>query len=288
MNADPSAPAPAPELDVPSWVPEPVAHYARTEYAAEVSEALRELGGVRAYAEKLREWGAVEDKARCDAEIVREDLAEIVEHYRALVSDPQMRGVWRELSRPRNGAFLHPARAPSAADAKERQAAAMVEVFKTAFACQVETAFACQEERAAITTRGKAEQQRRRYLARAEELGRDAFTMLTQPLLFCGKNILHDNRRMELGRKLNAAADAYKEYARGITSAQPSMPERGHDGRAHWVALTIGSKFRDLFGKPMYGLTATIASVVLGREIDRRTVRQWCAHPAVKPQKIVL
>ena len=51
--------------------------------------------------------------------------------------------------------------------------------------------------------------------------------------------------------------------------------ERKHDGRARWVALTIGNTFRTLFGKPMYGLTATITSVVLGREIKLRTVRQW-------------
>ena len=42
-----------------------------------------------------------------------------------------------------------------------------------------------------------------------------------------------------------------------------------------WVALTIGNTFRTLFGSPMYGLTATITSVVLGREIELRTVRQW-------------
>ena len=35
----------------------------------------------------------------------------------------------------------------------------------------------------------------------------------------------------------------------------------------------------------MYGLTATITSVVLGREIEPRTVRQWVGYPAVKPQK---
>ena len=49
--------------------------------------------------------------------------------------------------------------------------------------------------------------------------------------------------------------------------------ERKHDGRGRWVALTIGDKFRALFGKPMYGLTTTITSVVLGREIESRTVR---------------
>jgi hypothetical protein len=250
MKADIPLLTHAPKLDVPAWVSEPVAQHARTEYAAEIRWA---------YVERIRECEpntggdvakhlAEQDEVRAAyAEIVREDLAEIVEDYRPLVSDPQMRGVWRELSRPRNGAFLHPARAPSAADAKERQAAAMVELF--------DTALECQRSHEAITTRGKAEQQRRRYLARAEELERDALTMVSQPLLFCGKDILSDNRRQKLSWKLDDAADAYKEYARAIhTAAQFSMPEREHDGHAHWVALMIGGKFRDLFGSPMYGL----------------------------------
>jgi hypothetical protein len=283
MKADLSAPASAPELDVPSWVPEPVAYSARAKYAWDVHWAYREA---------LREAGDTEDEAECDflaaqdevreayAKIVREDLADIAEKYQPLVSDQRMRVVWRELSRQRNGAFLHPARTPSMANAKERQEAAMVEVFNTALACQ--------EERAATTTRGKAEQQRRRYLARAEELHHDALTMMSQPLLFCRNDILSDNRRHKLWWKLNAAYDAYQEYARAINAARLSMPEREHDGRAHWVALTIGGKFRALFGSPMYGLTATITSLVLGREVSPRTVRQWCApYPAVKPQKIV-
>src|SRR5262249_8839152 len=125
---------------------------------------------------------------------------------------------------------------------------------------------------------------RRRYLARAEELQRDALTMVSQPLLFCREDILSDNRRQKLCWKLKDAADAYKKYARAIHTAALSMPEREHDGRAHWVALTIGDKFRALFGSPMYGLTATITSVVLGRKVAPRTVRQWC-HPARKARK---
>jgi hypothetical protein len=202
----------------------------------------------------------------------------MAEEYRPLVCDPRMRGVWRELSRPqRNGTFLHPARAPLVAKAKERQEAAMVELF--------DTALECQRSREATTTRGKAERQRSRYLSKAEELWRDAMTMSRQTLPFAG--ILTNQRRYELSRRLEDAADAYKEYAQALHTAKFFMPERGHDGRGHHVALTIGNKFCALFGSPMYGLTATITSIVLGREIDPRTVRQWCApHPAAKTQKI--
>jgi hypothetical protein len=60
--------------------------------------------------------------------------------------------------------------------------------------------------------------------------------------------------------------------------------DRKHDGRARGVALTIANKTHELFGRPMYGLTSTITSVVLGREVTRRRIRQWC-NPASKVPK---
>jgi hypothetical protein len=281
MKADvPLAIAAAPHLEVPAWVPEPVAQSARAKYAADVDwayrAALEESGDVSGPDEYLAEV-ARQDKVReAFAAWVRDDLADINDRYLPLVCDQRMRGVWRELSRQHQGAFLHPACPPLGANAKERQEAAMVELF--------DTALACQELRGTTTTRGKADRQRGHYLAKAEELERDALTMSQQPLLFFGKNILTDRRRDELRRRLDDAADAYKEYARALHTAQFCMPEREHDGRARQVALTIGDKFRALFGSPMYGLTATITSVVLGRKVAPGTVRQWC-HPAHKARK---
>src|SRR5262249_15979493 len=66
---------------------------------------------------------------------------------------------------------------------------------------------------------------------------------------------------------------------RGIRPAKDFVLEREHDGTARQLALTISDKFRELFGKPMYGLTATITSVVLGREIESRTARQGGGNP---------
>src|SRR5262249_49742270 len=96
-------------LRIPAWVPEPIARSARESYAADIH-------GV--YARAIETFGPPEDAAECDnlaaldevrvnyAEVVRDDLAEIVRHYRPLVSDPRMRGVWHELSRRHNGGFL--------------------------------------------------------------------------------------------------------------------------------------------------------------------------------------
>jgi hypothetical protein len=207
----------------------------------------------------------------------------------ALVCDPQMRGVWKELSRRRrDGTFLYPARdawwerrmffllpvggAPSAADARERQDKAVVELFDTVLACRL--------LHLATTTRRQAEQQRDHYLAKAHELERDALTMVA-PSLVTG----FVDKRDERWRRLREAAKTYKDYAHETyTAAIRVSLERNHDGRARWVALTIVNKFHELFGLLMYGLTATITSVVLGRNVSPRAVRQWC-HPADKTQK---
>jgi hypothetical protein len=289
-------------LRIPAWVPNPIAQAARTNYAEDVR---------RAYARAIKEFGPPEDAADCDAlaeldevrvnyiEDVRDDLAAIAKNYRLLVSDPRMRGVWRELSRRRNGGFLHPARAPST------QEAVTVELFERALACGLlhparapstqeaamvelfDTALACRKWPWTTTTRGEVERQCRRFLAKAEELENDTISMMTHPLPCRGMDFWTLEPRGELGQKLMRAADACKEYARILDSTKCFTLKREHDSSGRQLALTISDKFRALFGSPMYGLTATIASVVLGREIDPRTVRRWCAsHPAVKDPKI--
>jgi hypothetical protein len=280
MKADVLPPAAPPELNVPSWLPEPIARCVRAKYAAGVhgiyAAAVRESGIERDddVANALAEADEVRDAF---ADVVREELADLGEHYRPLVCDHRMRGVWRELSRQRNGAFLHPAHTLSAANAKERQEMALVELFETALACQ-------QTRHGATMTARQVEEQRRRYLAKARELQSDAVTMIAAPRRFLGGGG-GTRKQDERYRRLLDAADVYKEYAAERYWADSLMSlERRHDGRARWVALTIGEKFRALFGSPMYGLTATITSVVLGRKVAPRTVRQWC-HPAHKARK---
>jgi hypothetical protein len=273
-------------LHIPAWVPEPIAQFARTNYAGDVH---------RAYARAIEEFGPPEDAAECDdlaaldevrvnyIEDVRDDLAEIAKNYRPLVSDPRMRGVWHELSRRRNGGFLHPACGAST------QEAAVVKLF--------ELALTCRKRHWTATTRGEVERWRRHFLARAEELEDDALTML----LGRGMDFLIFEQRGELGRrpfeqfeqrnelwqKLKHAADACKEYAHALDATKCFILKREHDSRARQLALAISAQFRVLFGSPMYGLTATITSVVLGRQINSRQTEQWCAsHSPVKTQKI--
>ena len=206
-----------------------------------------------------------------------------------LARDPRIRGVWQELYRQRaDGTFVYPVRdawweqrrymggllpagALAAADADERQNEALLELFDTMLACKLLPI--------ATTTRREAEQQRNRYLTMAHELELAAKAMRENPDSPIDK-------RHERWRRLKEAAKICTDYAHEIHAVAMWMAplDRKHDGRARGVALTIANKLHELFGKAMYGLTATITSVVLGRTVDPRRVRQSCrphrSHPA--------
>ena len=131
-----------------------------------------------------------------------------------------------------------------------------------------DTAVMCRKLPGATTTRRQAELGRDRWLAKAGELRDDArILMASSPHDLC----------LQRYRKLEDAAQVCEDYARELYAASfgEMALERRHDGRARWVALTIGNKLHALFGLSMYGLTTTITSVVLGREVELRTVRQW-------------
>jgi hypothetical protein len=258
-----------PGLDIPSWVPEPIAQCARDEYAADVEPIyqayLKENGWLDDVPDDLvdqisRELVRDDVVARTNLAtdpVVQDELAEVANRYWRLVCDPRMEGVWRYLSRR---IFLHPACGLS-------QDAALIELFKTTLACQ--------HERGATMTRDAIEQERDRSLAKAEELRNDAFTMLG------------GSDGMERFRALRAAAQALEDSAReSYANSVATSLERKHDGPARWVALTISDKLRELFDSSMYGVTAIIASVILGRKIKPRSVQQWVGYPAVKPPKI--
>jgi hypothetical protein len=184
-----------------------------------------------------------------------------------LTCDPQMRSVWRELSRRhRNGAFLYPA---------ERQDAAMAELFSEA----MRHAFRSQT----VITRRQAEQRHRELMEKADELLADGSVLFTQAVNRDGYG--GDARHGERWGRIAAAARALKEIAAenlAIEMRTALDRDRG-DGQVRWFALIIAEKCRTLFRAPLYGVTATITSVALNRSITPRTVRQWCArHPADK------
>jgi hypothetical protein len=249
MKAD-VHPAAPPGLEIPSWVPAAIAQSVAARYAEEVDRAYR--------AARRSESGYFAHDVP-DEHVVRADAADllrdVVAHWQPLVADRRMERVWRELSRRR---ALPPL----------RQDEAMLALFNLAFTCR--------EQRGATTTQRQVEQQRDYYLGKAAALLDDATAMQRS----------WRDEWLERHEKLAAAAQAYQAYAAEVYAiSSPMALERKHDGRARWVVLSISSAFHTLFGHRMYGSTATIASVILGREIDTRTVRFWC-HPAVRPPTI--
>jgi len=256
------------QLDLPSWLPEPIAEWIRADYAgfveAACEAACRECGysdiGDDRVPRKYFEELIRNDHLRASiADFIRDYMADVPARYLPLACDHRMERVWWELRRQSSGKFLYPARV-SAANAKERQDNAMLELFITAFACR--------QRPRATSTRREIEQQRNHYLTEAKKLRDDARIMLD-----------HVGLSFEMKRPLalETAAQAYEDYAREVCAENfgEMALERQHDGQARWVALMIGHKFLVLFGQSMHTLTARITSSVVGREIKPRTVRQW-------------
>jgi hypothetical protein len=262
------------QLDLPSWLPEPIAEWIRADYAgfveAACEAACRECGysdiGDDRVPRKYFEELIRNDHLRASiADFIRDYMADVPARYLPLACDHRMERVWWELRRPSSGEFYYPALVSSAANAKERQDNAMLELFITAFACR--------QRPRATTTRREIEQQRNHYLDMANKLRDDARIMLN-----------HVDLSFEMKRPLalETSAQAYEDYAREVCAENfgEMALERQRDGEARWVALTIGSKFRTLFGESMYGSTATITSVVIDREINTQTVRKWLGRLA--------
>jgi len=196
-----------------------------------------------------------------------------------LVCDRRMRNVWESLLRRRNGTFMYPASASVPVNAEERQAAAMAELFYYAiWAVRLP---------GTVTTHNKAEQKRNQFLAKAEELRADAEKWLRDAPADTAFGLFSNKSGPdECARRLMDASQAYKEIAAETYTAEmrTAVDRARGDADVRWFALAVADKCRSLFGSPMYGLTATITSVVHGRNVAPRTVRQWC-HPAHKARK---
>jgi hypothetical protein len=206
------------------------------------------------------------------AEVAREAYAAGDESARKTISrlacDERMRHVWHELSRRhRDGTFIHPPGLRSTADANERQAHFMRMVLRDAV------------RPGRTASRRQAERERSRMLDMARQLRSDAM-MVRDP---------------EIVRGLTAAAEIYEEFAKNITSHTqsgrswpiPMVLDRARgDPAERWLVCAVASQCQLTFLSPLYGVTAIIVSVILGREITPRAVRQRCAYSADKTKKI--
>ena len=163
-----------------------------------------------------------------------------------LTCDPRMRGVWRELLRQhRNGAFLHPATLG--------QDAAMAELFSTAVMCM----------NTPQTTMGRrqAKQRYQESIGKANEWLGEAWMLFAEAVGRDGYSAKHRERLARIA----GAADALREIAveKFAIEMRTALNRDRGEGRGRWFALAIAEKCRALFRTPLYGVTATIASVAL-------------------------
>lgn len=230
-------------LRIPSWVPKSVAAAACEEYDAAVDERAR---------------GVPSDLPKFPL---------------PLLSDERMRGVWLELQRKRRdgGGFLHPAdRSISAASAEERQAVAMEMLFRAAVKYTIRPG--------RTMTRQKEEENSRRWIWKAGDLQMDGVMMLMSAHYTNGGERSAIDQTRERTRELFAAAEVYRQRAKEAYERSQSADIHRDRGFAQdrWFVRAMAGKLKQLFGSPMYGITARISSVAIGREIEPGTVRQWC------------
>lgn len=247
-------------LQIPSWVPSAVADDARRAWLKFKSQVERE-GRIPPYIERASKL------------------------LKRLVCDERMRNVWRELSkrRRRDGEFMYPTRLEPGEDKDTQQIWAMDVLFQW-------VVFRALHPDSVITCR-KAEQRHKETLDKAKQLREDAARLFVESIFrsTLGSSRLPYRELEQRPRVLYRAAKILENYAaENLAFDMNTALKRGRgDGDIHWLALGVAKVCRTLFGSPMYGVTATIVSVALDHDIDARTVRQWCAHPADKPPKTV-
>jgi hypothetical protein len=247
-------------LEIPSWVPPMIAELARRTWLSNKSK-VEQKGYVAPYVEHA-------DKL-----------------LNRLVCDKRMRRVWHELSRRRrDGEFMYPATGSEPEKDKDtRQSEAMALLF-----CQ--TAFmALLSQTEGVVTCQKAEQRHKELLDKVKQLRADANGLFLQSIYrspLSSSRFSYRNLEQR-HRDLDHAAQILESYAAEnlIFEMKTALKRDRGDGDIRWTALGLAETCRILFGSPLYGVTATIVSVALGRDIKARTLRQWCGHPADKPPK---
>jgi hypothetical protein len=84
----------------------------------------------------------------------------------------------------------------------------------------------------------------------------------------------------DAAQRLEDAAKVLDGFAQAEDEAVPTQMGRDRGNAAkRTVALALVAVCRDVFGASLFGVVATILSVLFGSEIAVSTVRSWCSHP---------
>jgi len=190
----------------------------------------------------------VEQAVKMHARAVHEGHVADAALIARLLTDERIKPVWQELLKHKRVAdqptvFYHTVHPPDGfqpIDPNDTQARALQYLF-------VESVMAARD----LELSGRAEH----CVHMAVHIGQDAEAVSRQ----------QGRRYRAIGNLFREAADAYTELA-GLLAQK----------EARRVSVHIANCFRQLFGKAMYGCTATIASVALDQTILPDSVIYWC------------
>jgi hypothetical protein len=162
-----------------------------------------------------------------------------------LVTDPRMQRVWVELQKQTRGpkrTLRYPAKTTWDLDDPTAQ-------HDRALASLLYSAVNLAVSAPKVMTRRDAEAQRRQLHEEAEVA-----------------HVQGDDAREQLSKAAT--------WAKAVSSRLIVERDTG-DAQAQCFAIMFADQCRQLFGSPLYGVTATVASVALGRPFNRRQIRDW-------------
>jgi hypothetical protein len=186
------------------------------------------------------------------ADAIKRGDSQYVEALKRLVSDPRMRKVWAELlKRTRNSksTFLHLAKQTWGFDDEaDRQ--------NTALSSLLYLAVKLVMSDPTVMTQAQVEAERRKCL---------------------------DDQMAALhGGDVSAARDHEAKATSWSAAAATRLvvARDSGDAQARCFAILFADQCRHLFGSPLYGVTAQVASVAIGRRFTERRIRGWVCTPS--------
>jgi hypothetical protein len=120
----------------------------------------------------------------------------------------------------------------------------------------------------------------------AVNLAMDAPRVMTQRQVKVLSRKALDKAKAVFADGEDVAAREYRAKAANLRAAAASskliVKRDTGDAQARCFAIMFAHQCRELFGLSLYGVTARVASVALGRTFDVREIREWVAPPKKK------
>jgi hypothetical protein len=206
----------------------------------------------------------VREQARAlHSELFKAGTAEDIAVVNRLTSDPKMEGVWKYLQRHkrmnyRRTGYEHAVYDPQAHSGVNRSSFPTRAIWLQQLAMREFYIDAIRWGRMCAAPVTPAP---RSYLSRVL---RAEASLVEQGMSLLD---LSAETKRKVAKELRRAADVYED------AAQESRAKTSKEVPRYLMAM-VAQRLRDLFGTPMYGQAATVASLILGRDVTATMVRE--------------